>query len=316
MSRLLMLLKKQGGWNLFAMYWKSHVLFFFLMSVVLLGVKQKSLEIVRLAVDNKRLQKIRRKYANFVLDYKAKTEENLLRVQSKKVWVLWLQGMDNAPDLVKKCYKSLRDNLLNRDIVLLTENNYHDYVSFPSYIQEKIDSGIITRTHFSDLLRLELLEKYGGTWIDATVYCSGNHYPDYLFESDLFVYQCLKPGLDGECYSISSWFMTACTNHPMICLTKHLLYEYWKKHNSMIDYFLIHDFFEIALEAYPEEWKKVIPFCNSVPHMLLLRLFDTYDHRMWLAIQEQTCFHKLSYKFDPENTERTNTFYSKILTKD
>ena len=35
-----------------------------------------------------------------------------------------------------------------------------------------IDSGQITKTHLSDLLRLELLIRYGGTWIDATVFCT------------------------------------------------------------------------------------------------------------------------------------------------
>ena len=34
---------------------------------------------------------------------------------------------------------------------------------------EKHKNNIIDNTHFSDLLRLELLIKYGGTWIDASV---------------------------------------------------------------------------------------------------------------------------------------------------
>jgi hypothetical protein len=34
---------------------------------------------------------------------------------------------------------------------------------------EKYQKKIIDNTHFSDLLRLELLIKYGGTWIDASV---------------------------------------------------------------------------------------------------------------------------------------------------
>ena len=34
---------------------------------------------------------------------------------------------------------------------------------------DKYKKGIFTRTHFSDILRLELLTKYGGTWIDASV---------------------------------------------------------------------------------------------------------------------------------------------------
>ncbi|MCQ2123213.1 MAG: capsular polysaccharide synthesis protein [Fibrobacter sp.] len=311
------MLKKLGGKNFFIQLWRARVLFFSIWIIISLGFRRKSLEISRLAINNRRLEKIRRKFKKYAIDFSLNfAQQKHENIKSNKVWILWLQGIDKAPALVKKCFSSMQKNLHNREVVLLTEENYRDFVSFPQYIQEKINSGIITKTHFSDLLRLELLERYGGTWIDATVYCSGNDYPEHLFDSDLFVYQCLKPGLDGECYSISSWFMTAATNNPIICLTKHLLYEYWKKNNHMIDYFLIHDFFEIALETYPEEWKKVIPFCNSVPHMLLLRLFDTYDSTMWQAIKGQTCFHKLSYKFDSSDAEKSNTFYSEILVKD
>ena len=38
----------------------------------------------------------------------------------------------------------------------------------------------------SDLLRLELLTKYGGTWVDATVYFSDDNLPNFFFDSDLF----------------------------------------------------------------------------------------------------------------------------------
>ncbi|SHL04666.1 Capsular polysaccharide synthesis protein [Fibrobacter sp. UWH5] len=313
MKKLKFLLKKAGGIDFFKQQWRSHTLLFTLFVIPFLGFKKKSLEISRQAINNLRLQKIRRWCKKDVFRYRQNELIGKEQTSSNKVWILWLQGIDSAPVVVRRCYESMKKNLRDREIVLLTEANYREYVTFPDYIQKKIDNGVITRTHFSDLLRLELLEHYGGTWIDATVYCSGSNYPDYLFDSNLFVYQCLKPGLDGECYSISSWFMTACTNHPIICLTKHLLYEYWKKRNSMIDYFLIHDFFEIALETYPEEWKKVIPFCNSVPHMLLLRLFDTYDSTMWQAIKGQTCFHKLTYKFDDAIIELPDTFYSNIF---
>ena len=39
--------------------------------------------------------------------------------------------------------------------------------------------------------------------------------------------------------------MTACTNHPILLLTRALLYRYWEKRNAMVDYFLIHDFFQL-----------------------------------------------------------------------
>ena len=42
-------------------------------------------------------------------------------------------------------------------------------------------------THFSDLLRLELLIKYGGTWVDASVLIT-KYTKDY-FNKDLFFFK-------------------------------------------------------------------------------------------------------------------------------
>ena len=56
----------------------------------------------------------------------------------------------------------------DREIVLITQDNLFNYVQFPDYILKKWEAGVITNTHFSDLLRLELLIKYGGTWSDET----------------------------------------------------------------------------------------------------------------------------------------------------
>lgn len=313
MKQLVALFKKVDGKEILQRYWRAHVLVFVILEMLLMGFSRKSLEIVRLAADNRILAKLRKKYKTYIQGYLESENQELPKKRSDKVWILWMQGMEQAPAIVRSCYASLKANLIGKEIILLTEDNYRSYIEFPEHIQKKIDSGIITRTHMSDLLRLELLIKYGGTWIDATVFCSGNDYPGYLFESDLFVYQTLKPGLDGQAARISSWFMSACTNHPILCLTRALLYEYWGKNNKMVDYFLIHDFFELAIEAYPEEWKKVAPFSNSTPHILLLRLFEQYDEEMWEKIKSQTSFHKLTYKFSEEQKMFANTYYRHLF---
>lgn len=313
MKKFAQLFRKVGGKEILRQYIQAHVLLFALVQSVLLGFSKKSLEIVRLAVNNRILGKLRKKYCAFIEQYKSNFDKTLPRIRSNKVWICWLQGIDNAPELVQKCCRTITENLPDREVVLITEANYRSYVTFPRHIQEKIDRGVITRTHFSDLLRLELLNEYGGTWIDATVYLSGKDIPEYMLDSDLFLFQDLKPGFDGHCTCISSWFMTACTNHPILMLTKELLYEYWKKNTRMVDYFLLHDFFQLAIEAYPEEWSRVVPFSNSVPHILLLRMFECYDEQMWEAVKGMTCVHKLSYKFEREQADRKGTYYDVLF---
>lgn len=312
MKKFIAIFKKVGGKEILRQYAKGRVLFFALVQTVLQGFSKKSLEIVRLAVNNRILRKLRKKYRGFIAGFLADFQPAERR-RSNKVWVCWLQGIENAPALVQQCYRSLQENLHGREIVLLTEENYRDYVHFPEYIQQKADAGIIPKAQFSDLLRLELLIQHGGTWIDSTVFCSGGNIPAYMLDSDLFMFQNLKPGLDGHPTSVSNWFITACTNQPLLLLTQALLYDYWKKNDSLVDYFIFHDFFQFAIEAFPEEWNRVIPFPNSTPHVLLLRLFEPYDQQTWDAVRQMTPFHKLTYKFQDADTLLKNTYYSQLF---
>lgn len=279
-----------------------------------LGLSRKSLEIVRLAVDNRIYCKLKKKYKGFINEYQQKEEtKNILHEHVDIVWVCWFQGMENAPKMVQYCFESLKSNLRDKRIILITEDNYKEYVQFPAYILEKYEKGCFSKTHLSDLLRLELLIKYGGTWIDATVWCSSPIYPDYLFDSDLFMFQNLKPGLDGQCTAVSSWFITSCSNNQMLMLERALLYEYWKENTKLVHYYLFHMFFQMVIEAYPDEWNKVVPFSNATPHILLLRLFEEYDETIANAVKEMTSFHKLTYKFEESDTTIKNTFYQVLF---
>ena len=47
--------------------------------------------------------------------------------------------------------------------------NLDKYIHLPNYILEKYKQGIITKPHFSDIIWIELLIKYGGTWVDASI---------------------------------------------------------------------------------------------------------------------------------------------------
>ena len=67
--------------------------------------------------------------------------------------------------------------------------------------------------------------------------------------------------------------------------------------------------FDIVIDHYPEDWKKVVPFSNSVPHILLLRLFESYDEMTWNAIKQMTPIHKLSYKNSKSDRNKKGTYY-------
>lgn len=301
---------KVDGIAVLKQYVAAHVLCFALFQIILNGFSKKSLEIVRLSVENKIMKKMRKKYKNTIQNILSKYDwDNLEHIHENIIWFCWFQGIEQAPDIVLNCYDSLK-KVDNMKIIIITKDNYKKYVSLPKFIIEKYEKNIISNAHFSDILRLELLIKYGGTWIDSTVYCSTHNIPDYMIFSKLFLFQNLKPGLDGHCSRISNWFITAESNQPILIFTRDLIYSFWKENNKVKDYFFFHRFFEMAIECFPESWNKVYPYSNSTPHILLLRLFDNYDQSIWNIMKQSIPFHKLTYKFDSSQITKQSYFFN------
>lgn len=314
MSNFSKLFKKVGGWNVLRQYAKAHVLLYALSQTVLTGFSKKSLEMTRLGVSYKINRKLQKKFSKFIRSHvEANPSEKAVQKHNPIIWTIWLQGMENAPAVVQQCYASMRSCITDRPIVVITEDNFKDYVTFPDYIMEKYEKGIISKVHFADLLRVELLAKHGGTWLDGTVFCSSAPFQSYVLDDPLFLFQTLKPGLDGHTVAPSSWLMTAHAGNPIILLTRALLHEYWNRYNYAIDYFILHHFIQLSINAYPEVWNQVVPFSNATPHVLLLRLFEQYDEHLWTALKGHTSFHKLTHKFAPEDAQLTGTYYDRLL---
>ena len=62
-------------------------------------------------------RKLKKKYSYVLENWKGKKNE-----KSNKVWVCWLQGEENAPELIKKCISSIKENAVNREVIIFT---YH-----------------------------------------------------------------------------------------------------------------------------------------------------------------------------------------------
>lgn len=261
--------------------------------------------------DAKCYLKFKKQYSKYLNDQYENQE--IQKEKCDKVWVCWLQGMEKAPELVQACYESLKKNLKNKEIIVLTSENLKDYVTFPDFIMEKWKKGIISNTHFSDLLRMELLIEHGGTWIDSTVFCTGE-FPDYVEQADFFAFRNdYRRSLDSR---ISSWFISSKADYPLLKYVRDMIFAYWQKENELKHYFLFHFFATIAMEKYPKYYENTFFVSNINPHVLLFEyLFKSFDEKIFENLKK-TCFvHKLSYKFNLENVDYKGTFYEKIVTK-
>ena len=126
--------------------------------------------IIALAERERCYRKLKRKYRKILINDKPIINDEKIIEKSDKIWICWFQGIENAPELVKACYNSVLKNYKDKEIIVLTEENYEQYVDIPEYILKKWKKGYISFAHFSDILRIELLSKYGGLWLDSTIF--------------------------------------------------------------------------------------------------------------------------------------------------
>lgn len=250
---------------------------------------------------------LKRRFKNYI----GKEEYSIpQKVDNGKVWICWLQGIDSAPDIVRECYQSIKQMMPEKEIVVITRENMSKYVQFPDYIVNKWNKGIITNTHLSDILRLELLIRYGGTWMDATTFMTGD-IPRYIEESELFVYR--NGWMDMEMINMASWFISVKhTNNILLSETLNLLYKYWEQYDYMKNYFIFHMFFRMVTDVYHEQWDKV-PYINHMDsHLLIEELTGANRDEDIAHIKEITPIHKLTYKVEPSKIESVELQLKKL----
>lgn len=261
---------------------------------------------------NKKLQE---RYKDFILKRKYYYDSlDFVHEHSSFVWTGWLQGFDNAPKLVKACVESMKQNLAGRKIMLISMDNYRDYIDLPNDIVEKFKAGIIPPASFSDLLRLELLIKYGGTWMDATVLCTrgGEISAEKVMDCDLFVFQAVV-GNDKRLHGISNWFMTSCSNNRHLIVLRDVLMQYWRDYDCCLDYYIMHHFFMSIASLFPNEIAKMPRVNRLIPLRLMNRMGDRYDENWMKQLLLQTCFHKLNYRLSKKVLNDPDNFYHVLV---
>lgn len=170
---------------------------------------------------------------------------------TKIIWMYWQQGWDDAPELVKRCHASWIRWNPDFEVRALNERTLFDYVTFPAEIRPGRKDLSVQK--LSVLGRLDLLLRYGGVWVDATVMCT-RPLSDWLepyFSQQFFAFK--NPGPDRL---MSNWFIAA---EPGSVLLQRL-------HQNFFDLFLNNDFSnqETALgkklvNYFNRRWTKDVP---------------------------------------------------------
>lgn len=262
---------------------------------------------------------LKNKYSVVISNYQntSHTSENI--TEDCPIWVFWYQGFDIAPELVKGCLKSLKAHAGKHPVIELSKNNYRDYVDIPEHIIDKVTSGEITITHFSDILRVSLLAKYGGCWSDATLYYHNWLYDDITDYRWYSIRQKKEHGnpLYVSKYQWSSFFQICGLNNTIAQYMKEIFYLYWADHKTMIDYFLIDYCFALGYQEIPEIKTMIdqTPYNNEDINWLNRHLNDVYDENVFGTIIKNTSMFKLNWRVKMTGTPNSYVEKFKIIHK-
>lgn len=235
------------------------------------------------------------------------------------VWVCWWTGTESAPPIVQKCINSICKNAGEHPVNIITENSYKRYITVPDYILKKMESGKMGLAHFSDYLRITLLEQYGGLWLDATIFCSKPIPEDYFH----FPFFTLKSPYKESRYVSKYQWVTFCLgawkNNQFYKFVKEAFEVYWLENDAAIDYL----FFDYIILLAKQNCPYIKQLMDNVPNNELHR--DDLQAAMNLklsaehfydVIQEDTGLYKLSWreKYSEKTEDGAMSIYAFFLS--
>lgn len=280
------------------------------------NVTENIYEIDYTIIDNIPYREVYKSIESFLKTYSDIQSTYNMPVETEKryVWTCWWQGEDNAPLLVKKCLESQRENLPKQtEHVVITWTNYQKYIELPEYIVEKAKNGKIKPAHLADITRCCLLYRYGGIWLDSTVYLF-DKLPEECFEYDIMT---RSTGERVYCTNVSwvTWFLGGRRKEAIYRFIMEAFFAYLKFHDEISNYYMIDFLIAIAcreLEGIEEKLSKV-PINNIHATELQKHLHEEFDERAFGIYTEGGYLQKLTYK---EGGFSENSIYSYLVGSD
>lgn len=162
--------------------------------------------------------------------------ENEESVYNKTIWTMWWQGLDQMPEIISNCMLS-KEKAFHGKLVILTKDNLHEFLEVPETLQKRLEEKKIKLAHFADIIRIMVLERYGGIWLDASIFCLTD-VSDAVFKNPFF---SIKSALDKRYVSECRWTTFAIggsKNNILFRFLSDFFMEYLKTGKPFIDYFM------------------------------------------------------------------------------
>lgn len=218
------------------------------------------------------------------------------------IWFFWLQGEEHLPLIPKLCLQSIRKHANGHEVIVLTAENYKEYVSIPDALIEMYRSGRIKAAHFADILRVNLLAQQGGLWLDATMLVTRD-LPQEIFDMPFFSVKT-----ESRRYFVSQcrwavFCLGAQKGNPLFVQLASLFEQYLMSTDLFVDYFLFDNFIDMLYQRYPLIKAQIdnLPMNNPQVHDMAPLLCNKVSDKQYAELLKDTYLFKLSYKnYTPE----------------
>lgn len=262
---------------------------------------------------------LKKEFCEILNRYKTKKQFYTTQNNGQRcIWVCWLQGEENMPELVKICYNSILQHSGKNKVNLITTNNIHEYIDVSPFIQKSVEKGDICLTHYADYLRILLLEKYGGLWIDASILVTNK----ISIDKDFFTIKNRESNIHYVSKSRWAVSLIGCSTEKglyMFSCLRELFEAYITKRTFFIDFFLFDYFISIMYEELPDI-KECIDrneYNNENFYSLHSSMNNAYNDIIMHEITNSNTFHKLSWKAEYLTRDKNGnqTFYGYIKSR-
>lgn len=203
--------------------------------------------------------------------------------------------------MVRACIRSVKRHAAGHPVQIITADNYSQWVELPVRVLHAWQENNISSANFADILRAALLAKYGGCWIDATIWLSDDLKPEIF---DHLFYSCrYEP--DGIYITDNKWsnfFLATRIQSVTICFVRDMLLEYMEQESRFVDYFLMDYIIRWGYDHIDAVRAEIdaIPYNNRRVHDMIRILNQAEDSDVVRNLLADTYIHKLSWRIQTD----------------
>ena len=227
----------------------------------------------------------------------------------KIIWTMWWQGIDSMPEIPKICLARF-SCVEGYEVRIITKENITSfievgdilpYINFCSHNNRDLQIQ-----SFSDLVRARLLYKFGGWWLDSTVFLANKKIFSMVNDNniDFFSIHYRYRNMTEIHHGKWLYFCLATKPHnPLFGFLDEALTYQMLKYRKLLDYNLVDYLISTCYHYIPQIKYSIdsIPFTNPYVFWLVDNLNLEYNDRQFKSILTHTSVFKLDWRKSVKN---------------